>query len=471
MTQAATPSWLDQLPGPLPGLVASAPSIPPAVPLLSALTVIGAAAGRSALLQAGPGNMITGELQTLIATPDESAVQQVINAVVAPFRAIQAELLQAQARQPAASLRADLVRTERERDELFERLRFPDPEHAAYFATKLGQLKSALHPLVLLEGPSSRLRPALERSFDQSVMLLSATQDAGNGLLNAWASYRGRADLEIIQAAQRQQPYVGGLLDGTAESALAAPGVSALLLCSSTALDTFLVHPDAALINEATGFWTMNPQMSADTVGPSARVPAPPEWEALIRRLFAARQAGQQTVYQLTAKSLEWLARNEKLWLDTPKASADLVRRAIRRVYPFSLLLHLCSPAPTAEIPVQTVVAAMEVVRDLWPHQHALLRSFRSGSPIEWFVQDELVGAPGRRLTVKGCLRAYTEYCQRLGLPPPRQRGFKELVAPAIQAAYGVKIRCDLSNSEGKAQRGWKQVWLRNPKKISVVVY
>ena len=113
----------------------------------------------------------------------------------------------------------------------------------------------------------------------------------------------------------------------------------------------------------------------------------------------------------------------------------------------------------------------MEVVRDLWPHQHALLRSFRSGSPIEWFVQDELVGAPGRRLTVKGCLRAYTEYCQRLGLPPPRQRGFTELVAPAIQAAYCDKIRCDLSNSEGKAQRGWKQVWLRNPKKISVVVY
>ena len=110
------------------------------------------------------------------------------------------------------------------------------------------------------------------------------------------------------------------------------------------------------------------------------------------------------------------------------------------------------------------------MVCELWLQQHPLLRSFRSGSPVEWFVKDELIGAPGRRLTVKGCLRAYTEYCQRLGLPPPRQRGFKELVAPAIQAAYGVKIRCDLTNLEGKDQRGWRQVGLRHPKEIALVV-
>ena len=438
--------------------------------LLSALTVIGAASGRSATLQAGPGNTVTGELQTLIATPDESAALPALQALLAPLRAIQAELLQAQARQSAASLRADLARIERERDELAARLRFQDPEHSAFYAAKVGQLKSALNPMVLVEGPSSHLRPVLERSFDQSVMLLSATQDAGNGLLHAWASYRGRADLEIINAAQRQQPYVGGLLTGGSESALAAPAVSALVLCAPSALDKFLTWPDAALINDGPAFWAMQPQAGA-VVMPDASVAAPPEWEALIRRLFAARQSGQHTVYQLTAQSQAWLDTAERGWLAAPNTSAVLVRRAFHKAYHMCLLLHLCDPAPTPEIPVVTAQRAIGLVHELWLQQHPLLRSFRSGSPVEWFVKDELIGAPGRRLTVKGCLKAYTDYCQRLGLPSPRQRGFKELVAPAIKAAYGVGLRCDVSNSEGKAQRGWKQVGLRHPKEITVVVY
>ena len=462
--------WWSQLPVPLPALVAAFPPVPPAITLLSALTVIGAAAGRSALLQLGPGQIYTGELQTLIATPDEPAAQQVINALGAPLRAIQAELLAAQAQRSAAAVQAELAQVERQREEHMARLRFAPPEHAAFYAAKLGKLRSALRPLVVVEGAGHRLRPALERSFDQSILRLCDQPSAGDELLGTWASYRGRQDLEIIQAAQHQQPYVGELVAGVADAALAAPGVSVLLHCAQAALDDLLVWPEAALITREQGFWVLSrwpPTTAAAPVGAAF----PTDWAGLIRRLFTARQAGQPTIYRLDASARDYIGRTEQLGEKDPgAATVERKRWLLQRAYPLCLLLHLCDPAPAPMIPSQTAGQAIALAQEAGGHQPLVLQDLRAGSPLDWFVQDELVAGPGRRLTVTGCLKAYREYCQRLGLPAPRQRGFKVLIGPAIEAAYGVRLRCDLADAEGKAQRGWKQVGLRNAKVVGMVV-
>jgi len=78
------------------------------------------------------------------------------------------------------------------------------------------------------------------------------------------------------------------------------------------------------------------------------------------------------------------------------------------------------------------------------------------------FVQEALVRADGEQLTVQDCFAAYVEYCTERGWTSHTRIKFSQLIGDAVARKYGITVRHDIKDDNGRAQRGWNGLQLRD---------
>src|SRR6185295_5890172 len=84
--------------------------------------------------------------------------------------------------------------------------------------------------------------------------LLSSDADKSRAIIRHWCSSDGQAEVELIECAQQQKPFVKSLLDGKAESALAAPALNMFLACDSENLNILMLSAELVPIRSASSF-------------------------------------------------------------------------------------------------------------------------------------------------------------------------------------------------------------------------
>lgn len=77
------------------------------------------------------------------------------------------------------------------------------------------------------------------------------------------------------------------------------------------------------------------------------------------------------------------------------------------------------------------------------------------------FVREELEPAGGRTLTVPDCFTAYVEYCNGHGWKALTRNKFGQIIGDMVARQYGITVRHDVSDAQGKAQRGWYGIQIR----------
>jgi phage/plasmid-associated DNA primase len=77
------------------------------------------------------------------------------------------------------------------------------------------------------------------------------------------------------------------------------------------------------------------------------------------------------------------------------------------------------------------------------------------------FVREALNRAEGERLTVQDCFAAYVEFCTERGWTSQTRNKFAQLIGDAVARTYGITVRHDIKDDDGKAQRGWHGLQLR----------
>jgi hypothetical protein len=68
----------------------------------------------------------------------------------------------------------------------------------------------------------------------------------------------------------------------------------------------------------------------------------------------------------------------------------------------------------------------------------------------------------GGQLTVQDCFAGYVEFCTERGWTSQTRNKFAQLIGDAVARTYGITVRHDIKDDEGKAQRGWHGLQLRD---------
>jgi putative DNA primase/helicase len=72
------------------------------------------------------------------------------------------------------------------------------------------------------------------------------------------------------------------------------------------------------------------------------------------------------------------------------------------------------------------------------------------------FVREALVRDDESELAVEDCFAAYVEFCNERGWSALTKNTFSRKIGDAVVRAYGCTVHHDISNGNGKAQRGWR---------------
>ena len=72
------------------------------------------------------------------------------------------------------------------------------------------------------------------------------------------------------------------------------------------------------------------------------------------------------------------------------------------------------------------------------------------------FVGRSLTPQPGQLLSITDCYAGFTGYCRNNGVEPVARKLFRRMIVDIIQEEFGLGLRADLKNAEGRYQRGWK---------------
>ena len=59
-------------------------------------------------------------------------------------------------------------------------------------------------------------------------------------------------------------------------------------------------------------------------------------------------------------------------------------------------------------------------------------------------------------LTVNECYEEFTGFCRNHEVEPVERRYFKQMIVEIIREEFGLGLRSDLKNAEGRYLRGWK---------------
>jgi hypothetical protein len=63
---------------------------------------------------------------------------------------------------------------------------------------------------------------------------------------------------------------------------------------------------------------------------------------------------------------------------------------------------------------------------------------------------------------VQDCFAAYVEFCTQRGWTSQTRNKFAQLIADAVPRTYRITVRHDIKDDDGKAQRGWHGLQLRD---------
>jgi hypothetical protein len=63
---------------------------------------------------------------------------------------------------------------------------------------------------------------------------------------------------------------------------------------------------------------------------------------------------------------------------------------------------------------------------------------------------------------VQDCFAAYVEFCTERGWTSQTRNKFANLIGDAVARTYGITVRHDIKDDDGKAQRGWNGLQLRH---------
>ena len=78
------------------------------------------------------------------------------------------------------------------------------------------------------------------------------------------------------------------------------------------------------------------------------------------------------------------------------------------------------------------------------------------------FAERVLERKPNERLTVQQTYEAFQRYCEQNGLVVVNRKAFKQLMGEVVREEYGIGIRNDLLDEQGKYHRGWTGLAVRN---------
>ena len=76
------------------------------------------------------------------------------------------------------------------------------------------------------------------------------------------------------------------------------------------------------------------------------------------------------------------------------------------------------------------------------------------------FVRAAVKKEEGRMLSIGECFVGFSEYCRSHSFEPVLRHHFKRLMREVFQEEFGLSLRGDLKNQEGKYLRGWKGLTL-----------
>jgi P4 family phage/plasmid primase-like protien len=77
------------------------------------------------------------------------------------------------------------------------------------------------------------------------------------------------------------------------------------------------------------------------------------------------------------------------------------------------------------------------------------------------FAREALVRADGGQLAVTDCFAAYVAFCNERGWNAITRKKFGDVIGDTVVRAFGLTTRHDIRDSNGKAQRGWYGLALR----------
>ena len=72
------------------------------------------------------------------------------------------------------------------------------------------------------------------------------------------------------------------------------------------------------------------------------------------------------------------------------------------------------------------------------------------------FVRSTVKAEKDRLLSISECYQRFNEYCANNSVETVHRNNFKKLIVEIISEEFGLGIRGDIRNSEGRCQRGWK---------------
>jgi len=72
------------------------------------------------------------------------------------------------------------------------------------------------------------------------------------------------------------------------------------------------------------------------------------------------------------------------------------------------------------------------------------------------FVRSAVKAEKDRLLSVSECYQQFSEYCRNHAVETVHRNDFKKLIVEIIRKEFGLGLRGDIRNPEGRCQRGWK---------------
>ena len=72
------------------------------------------------------------------------------------------------------------------------------------------------------------------------------------------------------------------------------------------------------------------------------------------------------------------------------------------------------------------------------------------------FIQSTVKPKPDQLLSVSQCYDGFSGFCRNNGVEPIARKLFRGMMVEIIKEEFGVGLRSDLRNAEGRYERGWK---------------
>jgi hypothetical protein len=73
-----------------------------------------------------------------------------------------------------------------------------------------------------------------------------------------------------------------------------------------------------------------------------------------------------------------------------------------------------------------------------------------------FFARESLQKDGTESLTVAQCYDAYVNFCNDRGWTPMARKRFSSSIGDTVAREFGLTLRNDIRDANGKAQRGWK---------------